>query len=296
MDFLNKERNTLKESIPLMSLLSALSIIISVIISYFPMSMIVLSLILPIPSIIVTLYIKPKYYPIYAITTLLITLIFNVYDVSFILLSLIPTLIGAFILGISIKNKLNFKTSIALTSLIMTLINLLIILFFYKIYNVDLLNIVFKMLFNEAIYFYHPNSLIIIFTYTFIENLIMYFVNFKYFKMYINKISEDISNILDISLLFLLFILNLLFFFYLNEYYYFLIYIICVLSLILGINENKLIKSIVINLSSLILTWLIYILFNKYFSIFNSFILLSIYPTFIIIYKSLNLFPLLKKC
>ena len=138
MDKIFSIKENLKESIPLMSLLSAVNLIMMILITYLPITGVVVVFLLPLPSIICTLFIKSRYYIIYALTSLIISIIFCIGDFTSVLFTLIPVLISSFVYAFLIKCNLGVLNSLVLTSFILTFIEIICNLL--NIQNIEYLN------------------------------------------------------------------------------------------------------------------------------------------------------------
>ena len=80
-----------------------------ILITYLPITGVVVAFVLPLPSIICTLFIKSRYYVIYALTSLIISIIFCIGDFTSVLFTLIPVLISSFVYAFLIKCNLIVK-------------------------------------------------------------------------------------------------------------------------------------------------------------------------------------------
>jgi len=97
------KRETLTQNITYMAIMSAINIIFSVIASFLPIFSIILILILPLTSTLVTIYCKNKYYIIYAIASIGLSLVATIYNTEYTILYLIPSILTGFCFGMMIK-------------------------------------------------------------------------------------------------------------------------------------------------------------------------------------------------
>lgn len=272
------KKNSLKESLPLMSLLIALNLILVSLVTYLPFTNIFIFFILPIPSLFTSLYIKNRYYPLYFIISLGLGLLVSLGDISFCLLNQLPSLITSFILGLCTKIKLNYYYIYFILSIITFLLNIASIYLINLIFNIDIINVICNLLNIEL-----SNTLNI-----FIPSLIYLFSALETFILYLILIYE-VKNIIKLNIysklnLYMI-LINLLFIFLseiFNYYFLNLFYLFLFISLfnivILFIINSKSLQNLVIFLILLSLTWIIYIALYKYYPLINSFILLLIFP------------------
>lgn len=290
MNQLFTKKDNLKESIPLISLLSALSIIMMIFMTYLPLSGIVLSFVLPLPSIICVLYIKTRYYYIYALTTFIISVLTCLGDFTFVIFNLIPVLISAFIMGFCIKNKFNKVLSVALTSFIMTFLNLMMLFIFNFFFNINFIEIFFNILQiknTENFINFIPT---LIYIYSLIESFIMLLVSLDQIKKFYNEeVSYKISTIIEISFIFLTTLISLILCFFNLEYFYLFLTISVTDSIIFFVNKKITLQNSIIFLIFLIFTWILYVLIYKNIVFEKSFVLFLIFPVLVLIYKSIDL-------
>ena len=141
------KRETLAQNMALMGLMSTLNIIIAVVSSLVPIISIFLILILPLISVLVELFCKDRYYPIYAIATFGLSLVATLWNMETTIFYLLPSLIVGYIFGLLAKKRIPSLYSILITSLIQLGLTMLFIPLINFIFDVDMVNF-FKTIFK----------------------------------------------------------------------------------------------------------------------------------------------------
>ncbi len=138
--------------------MAAINIILSVVVAFVPVLSVFLMLILPLTSTIVTIFCKEKFYPIYAIATIGLSIVATIYNVETTIFYVIPSVLTGFCFGMMIKYRISTIWVIISASLIQTictmvtipLINLIfdtdIIQFFEKVFGVNEYNYIYAII------------------------------------------------------------------------------------------------------------------------------------------------------
>ena len=145
MNLLSRKKN-IKESIPLISLLSALTVILNVLGTYLPISSLIIVLFLSLPSLFIGLLIPKKYYYIYFLTSLSLSLITSISNLSFVISFTIPSLIIGILYGYFINKKMNTSLLILISTLIYFILEIVFIPLTNLIINDNYLNLILKLL------------------------------------------------------------------------------------------------------------------------------------------------------
>ena len=103
MALFNK-KTTLVHHITYMGLMAAINLIFIILATYIPPFMLLLILILPFASTIVSYYCLKRYYLIYAIASIGLCLIFNISDTIF---YVVPSIISGFVIGVLLEKKVH---------------------------------------------------------------------------------------------------------------------------------------------------------------------------------------------
>ena len=270
---LTKKEN-LKDSIPLMSLLTSLNLILVSFITYLPFTNLFIFFILPIPSLLCPLFINKKYYWIYFIINLSLGLLVSIGDISFCLLNLVPSLIIPFVISLLIKLGANKYFIFFISSIFIFLINLLsiyVIFYLFKFSIIDFLINLLNITYNSTL---DLLLLPLIYLFSIFETLILYLIIYYETKSLIdlNIVNSNDSYFIYLNLL-LTFISIFAFHFHIKIFYLFL-FISLSGTFILLLDYIKTLQNLIIFIILFIFTWIIYICFYNYYSLRNSFILL----------------------
>lgn len=290
MKFIISKKDNLKDSIPLMSLLISLNLILIILMTYLPYLSMVLFLLMPLPSIIYFLYIKFKYYYIYFLSSFLLGLLVSIGDISYCLTSLLPILLITPLIGFLLNKKVDIFLIIIISSVLMFLINIGLICLLNFIYNIDFINnilVLLKLNNNEVINLLLPT---IIYLVTLAQIFIMTFINFKEINS-INKISflniyNDLIGII-VTLVFTL--ITLVTYFFDIKIFILLLVISFISSLNIFVFKRKYLQNSIIFLVFLILAWILYIIILPNFSYINALFITLLLPIAFSIYKIIYL-------
>ena len=267
-------KENLKDSIPLMSLLTSLNLILVSFITYLPFTNLFIFFILPIPSLLCALFINKKYYWIYFIINLSLGLLVSIGDISFCLLNLVPSLIIPFVISLLIKLGTNKYFIFFISSIFIFFINLLsiyVIFYLFKFSIIDFLINLLNITYNSTL---DLLLLPLIYLFSIFETLILYLIIYYETKSLIdlNIVNSNDSYFIYLNLL-LTFISVFVFHFHIKIFYLFL-FISLSGTFILLLNYIKTLQNLIIFIILFIFTWIIYICFYNYYSLKNSFILL----------------------
>lgn len=290
MKFIINKKDNLKDSIPLMSLLISLNLILIILMTYLPYLSMVLFLLMPLPSIIYFLYIKFKYYYIYFLSSFLLGLLVSIGDISYCLTSLLPILLITPLIGFLLNKKVDIFLIIIISSVLMFLINIGLIYLLNFIYNIDFINnilVLLKLNNNEVINLLLPT---IIYLVTLAQIFIMTFINFKEINS-INKISSlNIYNDLISIIVTLIFaLITLITYFFDIKIFILLLVISFISSLNIFVFKRKYLQNSIIFLVFLISVRILYIIILPNFSYINALFITLLLPIALSIYKIIYL-------
>ena len=99
-----RKKTTLVHNITYMALMTAINVIFIVLDTYVPFLMLLLILMLPFVSAVVSYYCQKRYYIIYAVASIGLCLIFNILDTVF---YIVPAVCSGFIIGVLLDKKIN---------------------------------------------------------------------------------------------------------------------------------------------------------------------------------------------
>ena len=283
-------KENLKESIPLMSLLSAVNVIMMILITYLPITGVVVVFLLPLPSIICTLFIKSRYYVIYALTSLIISIIFCIGDFTSVLLTLIPVLISSFVYAFLIKCNLGVLNSLVLTAFILTFINLLELFIFNYFFNINFIEIICNLLNIQNVEYLNNSIPTFVYLYSLLQALMMLITTSDQVKkFYIEDFYYKTCSIVQISFLSVTILLTVILYFFNLSYFYLFLLVSGTSSLFFYVSKRIDRWKILLFTIFVVITWIIYVLFIKLFPMERSFILLLVLPILILAYKLIDL-------
>ena len=292
MNLLSRKKN-IKESIPLISLLSALTVILNVLGTYLPVSSLIIVLFLSLPSLFIGLLIPKKYYYIYFLTSLILSLITSISNLSFVISFTIPSLIIGLLYGYFIEKKMNTSLLILISTLIYFILEIAFIPLTNLIINDNYLNLILKLLnleINNHNYYIIYNLILIS---SFLGILLSSFIinyEIKRFNLSFNfnKLGDYILSISSIT-----FSIITLIIFFINKDLSSIFFAISFISFILLIMNNILIKEYkyLYFLLIIIPLYLIFIFLNiEYYSLIYFLLYPFIYSLIILIHSLIKRF------
>ena len=134
------KRETLVQNITYMAIMAAVNAIFSLIAAFVPLASLFLMIVLPLSSAIVFLFCRHRYYIIYAFATIVLCLLVTIFDMSFTIFYVLPSLITGYIFGLLIKYKFHAIWLILLTSIAQGLFTALTIPLVNVLFEVNLID------------------------------------------------------------------------------------------------------------------------------------------------------------
>lgn len=141
------KRETIAQNMALMGLMAAINIIISVISALVPAVSVFLVIILPLTSVLVELFCKDRYYPIYALATFGLSLVATLWNMETTVFYVIPSILTGYVFGLMAKKQIPSIYSILASSLIQMGLLLAFIPLVNFIFQVDVIQ-TFKTFFK----------------------------------------------------------------------------------------------------------------------------------------------------
>ena len=290
MKFIVSKKDNLKDSIPLISLLVSLNLILIILMTYLPYLSIVLFLLMPLPSIIYFLYIKFKYYYIYFLSSFLLGLLVSIGDISYCLTSLLPILLITPLIGFLLNKNVDIFLIIIMSSVLMFLINIGLIYLLNFIYNIDFINnilFLLKLNNNEVINMLLPS---IIYLVTLAQIFVITYINFKEISS-INKISflNVYNDLIGVVITLIFTLITLITYFFNIKIFILLLIISFISSLNVFVFKRKYLQNSIIFLVSSIFVWILYIIILPYLSYINALFITLLLLITLSIYKIIYL-------
>lgn len=144
-----RPRKNLQQAIPLMALMAAINVIVSELASLSPILSIFLILCLPLTSALVELCCKDRYFPIYALSTLGLSIALTFWNIDVAIFYVLPAIVTGYIFGLMAKLKIPAFWSIFAATLAQTAISFALIPFINFVFQVDII-LTFKTAFGVA--------------------------------------------------------------------------------------------------------------------------------------------------
>lgn len=278
------KKETLIRSIPLMAMMAAINVIFSLFTTFIPFLSVILIIFIPLTSTLVEIYCKDRYFPIYAIATLGLSICVSLSAIDFTLFYLIPSIITGYVFGLMAKKNFPNLWGIFTASVLQTAISFAFIPLIQLITEHNLIDDIKTMLkVGDSIYF---NNLIIVlfFAVSLVQTLLSYIVVSNEIKKFgiENKENKDWRLPVSFASIASIILSIILSFFYMpislictGFAWYFATF--CAIFEIK--NKNKI--SVILMLTTLLINLFLFALLNQRFAKGNELILFGIAPLLI---------------
>lgn len=185
-----KEKETLLQNMAFMGIMAALNVLLSALGAYVPIAGIFVVIFLPFFSAITAMICKWKYYPIYAVATILVSLCATFWHTEFTVFYLIPSVITGFLFGLCFKLKLNATYSLLFTSLAQLGLTYLAIPIIEAIYGTNLIDTFLTLLQLKD----NPHALIIVPSFIYLLSLAQMLLSYIVLHNEIKKFANEEMN------------------------------------------------------------------------------------------------------
>ena len=146
MNFFQK-KETLVSTITFMAIMSAIDVVICVLSAFFPVAAIFIVLFLPLTATLVEIYCKDRYFPIFFVAAIGLSLVATLWNLETTIFYLIPSIITGYVFGLGIKKGIPSIYGLLVASLLQMGIMLLFIPFINAVFEVNIVD-TFKQFFN----------------------------------------------------------------------------------------------------------------------------------------------------
>ena len=180
------KKTTLVHHITYMGIMAAINLIFIILDTYIPFLMLILILLLPFASTVVSYYCLKRYYPIYALASVGLCLIFNISDTIF---YIIPALITGFVIGLFLSKKIHPFWIILVSAIIESGLTFALIPLINLISNTDFINSLLTLLHLATFPYQEHLIYLLIFFLSLTQVSLTHFVLFNEIK----KIGIDIN-------------------------------------------------------------------------------------------------------
>ena len=136
-----KKRETLTQNIAYMGLMAAINVIFVLLTYFVPFLIFVLVFVLPLTSVVVTIFCQKKYLPIYMLATIGLCLIATFNNFSDTLFYVIPALISGVLFGLMVEQKISPVWIIFASSLVTTGLSYAFVPLIELIYNQNIITV-----------------------------------------------------------------------------------------------------------------------------------------------------------
>jgi len=168
------KKETLIRSMPLMAIMAAINVIFSLFTAFIPLLSVVLIIFIPLTSTLVEVYCKDRYFPIYAIATLGLSVVVSLSAIDFTLFYLVPSIVTGYIFGLMAKKNFPSLWGILIAAILQTGISFAFIPLIELITEHNLIEDIIRILkITDTTYF--NNLIVLIF---FIVSLIQTILSF----------------------------------------------------------------------------------------------------------------------
>lgn len=278
------KKETLTQNITYMAIMAGVNAVFSLIAAFFPILSFFLMIVLPLTSTIVFLFAKHKYYIIYAITTVALCLLVTMWDMSFTIFYIVPSILTGYLFGLFIQYKIQPIWTIFITTIAQALFFALTIPLINFVFEVDVIQTFFKaFLLNESLHVFH-----IIPSFLFLMALIQMSFSYLIISFEIDKFGYSINtseiniNLFSIlNLIFIIFIIPFVFIYPSASYLFLMISFYFAFYLIFN---SKSFKKYFLLIIYLILGFLFIFLFALLYPLINApfgLLILGLIPLFI---------------
>ncbi len=283
MAFLNK-KETLIRTICFMSFFVAINVVCSFLTTVVPLVSIILIIFLPLTSAMVEVLCKDRWFPIYAVATIGLSIVVSLSSIDFTLFYIVPSIFTGYIFGLFCKRNLPSMFAIFFASIIQTAISFAFIPLIQLITASNLLDVLAKIFRISNRFWFDTSILLLFFAMSLIQVILSFIVvenelkklgiqsECKWNQERIADYSILISSVL--ALVFSFFYLPLAYFF-VGVAYYFAIFVV----IFEFISKTKF--TLIGDCISLLIGIILYAALNKFLQNGTDFVLFAIIPLLI---------------
>ena len=287
-----KKKETLIQNVAFMSLMGAINLVITLLMTFIPFIVAITLIFLPLTSVLVTLYCKKKYYPLYMLATLGLCLLVTMYNIADALFFVLPSLIAGFVFGLFVELKLPSIYLVLVPSLISLGFTYLSVPFIQLIYGINFIDTIASALSLSTLPLLHVIAPSAVLLFCLIQSLFSYMVIKEELKKFMYEVNElDTNKFINIIVNVLLILLMVL----CSFLYLPLAYIFLTLSLFIGIymfvylltTKNKIF--IALSMINVVITFFVFSICYEYVKPEYSLLLIGSFPLISTIYYIVNI-------
>lgn len=279
MKFFNK-KETLIENMTFMAIMAIINVIVSLVAGFSILASLFLIIFLPLVSTLTEIVCKDKYYPIYAVVAIGLSIVTTLWNIETTIFYTIPSISTGFIFGFILKHNFKPFYSVILASLVQCGFVMLSILFINKVLEIDIVT-TFKtalgLIDSPVVSIIFPSAVLLA---GFIEMTLAFFIIQAEAEKFGIKLKEEgqdyiipIIAFVSSASLFGLYFLDL------TTAYFFMFLSIFVISyvVVLAIVQKKSVPLICYGVE-IIITIVLYIVLNTKLAPYSGFLLLGAFP------------------
>lgn len=288
-----KKKETLIQNIAFMSLMGAINLVITLLMTFIPFIVAITLIFLPLTSVLVTLYCHKRYYPLYLITTLGLCLLVTMYNITDTLFFVLPSMISGFLFGLLVEHKFPSIYLILVPSLVNLGFTYLSVPFIELIYGINFLNTIAAALSLSNFIYLDIITPSCVLLFCIIQSLFSYMVIKDELVKFMFEVNESpiYKNINIITNLVLLILMTICAFFYVPMSYIFFvlsIFITTYFFIDLFVTKNKI--WIILNCATIVITFFTFSICYQYVKSYHSLLLISVYCLLTTIYYGVNIY------
>lgn len=290
--FINK-KTTLIRTICFMAFFVAINVICSLLSVYVPVVSIILIIFLPLTSAVVEINCKDRYFPIYALATIGLSIVVGLSQIDFTIFYIIPSIFTGYIFGLISKKNFPDMFAIFFASLIQTGLSLAFIPLINVVSGTNLFDFIAKILKISDRFWFNTLIVLLFFLVSLIQTILSFIVvDNELKKMGIKNTQNNENNLVANICVFFSAVLTLVFGFFLVKIAYlfmaFAFYFVAFIILS-EIKKNKIVL-LVVDAGMLLLGIFIYAFTYQLLPIGTDFLLFATIPTLISICSMVDYF------
>ena len=275
------KRQTLIRAISFSALFVAINVLCSFLAMAIPVVGFILIIFLPLTSALVEINIKDRWFPIYALATIGLSIVATLSSIDFTLFYIVPSIFTGYIFGLSMKRGIPNLLAIFIAALIQTILSFAFVKLLNLITSIDIIAIFAKILGISNIFLFNSFVFVFFFVVGLIQVILSFIVvvnelpkfgvkqNVKINEQFVSFVSIGVSIIL--SGLFALFYMPLSLLFIIFTFYF------AAFTLFYQFrNRNKI--SLIIDGAGLFIQILLFALLNQMIEGLYVFLLLLVWP------------------
>lgn len=175
MEFFNK-KPTLIRTICFMAFFVAINVICSLLAVYLPLISVILIIFLPLTSAVVEINCKDRWFPIYALATIGLSIVVTLSQIDFTIFYIVPSIVTGYVFGLISKKNLPDMFAIFIASILQTILTIVFIPLINYLGQTNLLDFIMKILKISDRFWFDTLLLLAVFLLSLIQVVLSYIV------------------------------------------------------------------------------------------------------------------------